>query len=599
MVAVAKNQQVCRLLQNKFKEGRVEESDIIFAKDDNKNLVCFLSLFSGNDDLCDSVIMTLCASKITIAARAIAWIVAPAFVLSVFQCSCSHFIFAPEVIDRCDIADSLVCEIQRFYYPFRDCSAMVVNDGLEIIRESKCPVCRKLFCSQCTVPWHSGIVCISFPKLDRRSYGPFRALSRVEKVVYKLDFPPKARIRPLFQVLHLKIFLGESTPCLSSWHYSVIATSVDKVGLESVGRSAELMEEVSRDTDRILISFNEGMDDILPLEVATPMVCEAYKRELSKPEAGDAAVFNLNGLILKTTHISSRFIAEALLVVVLSYGMLKVRIAVARAVYELGSYTKTRKELGEVWCIPLLMRLSAFQCMKTIGLLLGPDGSMKLCHLNFLFLIFCYDTCVIAVAVSIGNSNKRLPKRHSEQVDLAVRVFEKIPQPNVISRNSVVSGLIDSGWMPNRNVISWNCLIDGYAKSEFVKMAWWVFSRMNGKNSINWNIMISGYVDGYDIAGLIEDGRTLFDRMPLQLKKLGTFKLMVDCGCFSFDIQQFAQVFVQCFCNEANFSIHSPMNWGMDINECIGRLYLELNLEDKVLGKELAMLRSRHLARKK
>ncbi|KAJ4977571.1 hypothetical protein NE237_008351 [Protea cynaroides] len=396
-------------------------------RSNRENLVCLLSLFFGNDDLCDSVIMKLCASEITIAARAIAWFVAPAFVLSVFQCSCSHFILAPEVIDRCDIVESLVREIKKIYCPFRDCSAMVVNDGLEIIRESECPVCRRLFCSQCNVPCHSGIVCISFPKLDRRSYGPFRALSRVGKVVYKLDFPPKARIRPMFQVLHLKIFLGESTPCLSSWHYSVIATSVDKVGLENVGCSAELMEEVSRDIDIILISFNEGMDDVFPLEVATPMVCEAYKWELSKPEAGGAAIFNLKGLILKTTHISSRFIAEALLVVVLSYGMLKVRIAVARAVYELGPYTKTRKELGEVWCIPLLMRLSAFQCMKTICLLLGPDGSMKLCHLNFLFLIFCfaYDTCVIAVAISIGNSNKRIPKRHSEQVDLAVKVFEK------------------------------------------------------------------------------------------------------------------------------------------------------------------------------
>ncbi|KAJ4962359.1 hypothetical protein NE237_022298 [Protea cynaroides] len=40
MVAVAKNQQVFRLLQNKFKEGRVEERDIIFAKvKDHANLL--------------------------------------------------------------------------------------------------------------------------------------------------------------------------------------------------------------------------------------------------------------------------------------------------------------------------------------------------------------------------------------------------------------------------------------------------------------------------------------------------------------------------------------------------------------------------------
>ncbi|KAJ4958506.1 hypothetical protein NE237_025617 [Protea cynaroides] len=90
------------------------------------------------------------------------------------------------------------------------------------------------------------------------------------------------------------------------------------------------------------------MDDIFPLEVATPMVCESYKRELSELEAGGAAIFNLKGLILKTTHISSRFIGEALLMAVLSCGILKARIAAAIAVYELGSYTNTRKELGEL-----------------------------------------------------------------------------------------------------------------------------------------------------------------------------------------------------------------------------------------------------------
>ncbi|KAJ4962098.1 hypothetical protein NE237_022008 [Protea cynaroides] len=109
---------------------------------------------------------------------------------------------------------------------------------------------------------------------------------------------------------------------------------------------------------------------VFPLEVMTPMVCEAYKWELSEPEDGGAAVSNLKGLIFKTTHISSRYIAEAFisedfiprLVGVLSCGMSKVRIAAARAMYELGSYTKTRKELGEAGCIPLLLKdLSTFK----------------------------------------------------------------------------------------------------------------------------------------------------------------------------------------------------------------------------------------------
>ncbi|KAJ4968722.1 hypothetical protein NE237_015423 [Protea cynaroides] len=43
---------------------------------------------------------------------------------------------------------------------------------------------------------------------------------------------------------------------------------------------------------------------VSPFGVATPMVCEAYKREPSELEAGCAAVSNLKGIILKTTHIA-------------------------------------------------------------------------------------------------------------------------------------------------------------------------------------------------------------------------------------------------------------------------------------------------------
>ncbi|KAJ4974854.1 hypothetical protein NE237_008028 [Protea cynaroides] len=78
------------------------------------------------------------------------------------------------------------------------------------------------------------------------------------------------------------------------------------------------------------------------------------------------SVRNLEDAVgLLTNMASSRVIAEALisegflprLVAVLSCEVSKVRIAAARAVYELGFCTKTRKELGEVGCIPLLVRM--------------------------------------------------------------------------------------------------------------------------------------------------------------------------------------------------------------------------------------------------
>ncbi|WCJ40309.1 RING/U-box superfamily protein [Euphorbia peplus] len=75
-----------------------------------------------------------------------------------------------------DLWEKMLCEEmigagQRFYCPFKDCSGMLVNDGdeeggEEVIRESECPFCHRLFCAQCRVPWHSGVDCDEFQGLD-------------------------------------------------------------------------------------------------------------------------------------------------------------------------------------------------------------------------------------------------------------------------------------------------------------------------------------------------------------------------------------------------------------------------------------------------
>ncbi|KAJ1276825.1 hypothetical protein BS78_05G245300 [Paspalum vaginatum] len=53
-----------------------------------------------------------------------------------------------------------------FYCPFKDCSEMMVDDhGGEVVTESECPVCRRLFCARCRVPWHAGITCDEYEQL--------------------------------------------------------------------------------------------------------------------------------------------------------------------------------------------------------------------------------------------------------------------------------------------------------------------------------------------------------------------------------------------------------------------------------------------------
>lgn len=61
--------------------------------------------------------------------------------------------------------DDVLCEStippeMKSYCPYKDCSGLLEreNDG-EVIRESECPFCHRLFCAKCNVAWHSGVDC--------------------------------------------------------------------------------------------------------------------------------------------------------------------------------------------------------------------------------------------------------------------------------------------------------------------------------------------------------------------------------------------------------------------------------------------------------
>lgn len=83
--------------------------------------------------------------------------------------SCRSIISA-DLIDRLEagLTESTIPISQKFYCPYKNCSAILQNDNgeEEIIRESKCPECQRLFCAQCKVPWHPGFKCIEFQKFN-------------------------------------------------------------------------------------------------------------------------------------------------------------------------------------------------------------------------------------------------------------------------------------------------------------------------------------------------------------------------------------------------------------------------------------------------
>ncbi|KAK7411810.1 hypothetical protein VNO78_03251 [Psophocarpus tetragonolobus] len=77
-------------------------------------------------------------------------------------------ILAPGVLERWGkaLCEAVICAEEKFYCPFADCSALLIRGSEDEIRESECPNCRRLFCAMCRVPWHTGIPCEEFQKLN-------------------------------------------------------------------------------------------------------------------------------------------------------------------------------------------------------------------------------------------------------------------------------------------------------------------------------------------------------------------------------------------------------------------------------------------------
>ncbi|KAF1870332.1 hypothetical protein Lal_00003538 [Lupinus albus] len=62
------------------------------------------------------------------------------------------------------LSESVIPENVKFYCPFQDCSALLINDGNEgeVIRDSECPHCKRNICVQCKAPWHADLSCEKF-----------------------------------------------------------------------------------------------------------------------------------------------------------------------------------------------------------------------------------------------------------------------------------------------------------------------------------------------------------------------------------------------------------------------------------------------------
>ncbi|KAF5729656.1 zinc finger family protein [Tripterygium wilfordii] len=94
---------------------------------------------------------------------------------NVLQLEACRPVISKDVIDLWEmtLCEDLISETQKFYCPFKDCSAMMLieNEEGEVIRESECPFCHRLFCAQCSAGWHPGVECEEYQRLNEDERG--------------------------------------------------------------------------------------------------------------------------------------------------------------------------------------------------------------------------------------------------------------------------------------------------------------------------------------------------------------------------------------------------------------------------------------------
>ncbi|KAI3793302.1 hypothetical protein L1987_35919 [Smallanthus sonchifolius] len=78
--------------------------------------------------------------------------------------------------------------------------------------------------------------------------------------------------------------------------------------------------------------------------------------------------------------------------------------------------------------------------------------------------------------------------------------------------------------MPVKNVVTWNAMIGVYMRNGATDTALCLFEKMSDRTAVPWIEMIAGYAK----TGDIEMARCLFDRVPLSLKNVVTWTVMVD-----------------------------------------------------------------------
>eukprot|EP01018_Ginkgo_biloba_P001223 Gb_04402 [translate_table: standard] len=106
-------------------------------------------------------------------------------------------------------------------------------------------------------------------------------------------------------------------------------------------------------------------------------------------------------------------------------------------------------------------------------------------------------------------------------IDYARELFDKMPQRNVVSWNTMIAGYVQNGQvdkalnlfqkMPERNIVTWTSMIMGYAQIGHMNEALNLFKKVSKPDVASWTAMISGYAQN----GHGDEALNLFREMQL------------------------------------------------------------------------------------